>query len=60
MATDHPQEDPAVRGEQPGVVGTSPPPEAENQSTVPPGNGDLDEQALERSREGLEQAGGGH
>ncbi|MGI8440521.1 MAG: hypothetical protein ACR2NV_10100 [Thermoleophilaceae bacterium] len=39
---------------------TSPAPEAENQATVPPGNGDLDEDALARGRETLQQAGGGH
>jgi len=39
---------------------TSPAPEAENQATVPPGNGDLDEDAMARGRETLQQAGGGH
>jgi len=39
---------------------TSPPPGAGNQATTPPGNPDVDEDALEKSEEGLEQAGGGH
>ncbi len=39
---------------------TSPAPEADNQATVPPGNGDLDEDAVARGRETLQQAGGGH
>ena len=29
-------------------------------ATAPPGQGDRDEQAMEKSREGLERAGGGH
>jgi hypothetical protein len=31
-----------------------------HQATSPPGQGDRDEQAMEKSREGLELAGGGH
>jgi hypothetical protein len=29
-------------------------------ATAPPGQGDLDRVAADKSREGLEQAGGGH
>ena len=60
--SDYPEQDrpAAPQAERGDAVGTSPPPEAENQSTVPPGNGALDEDALVRSRDGLDQAGGGH
>ncbi|MGI8675220.1 MAG: hypothetical protein ACR2KD_07980 [Thermoleophilaceae bacterium] len=40
--------------------GTSPPAEAQNQATAPPGNGELDESALADGLHRLEQAGGGH
>lgn len=40
--------------------GTSPPPEAQNQATVPPGNGPLNESALASGLDRLEQAGAGH
>jgi hypothetical protein len=40
--------------------GTSPPAEAQNQATAPPGNGELDESALADGLHCLEQAGGGH
>ena len=30
------------------------------EATTPPGQGDLDEEAAEKSRENLDQAGGGH
>lgn len=39
---------------------TSPPAEDQNQSTTPPGNPPADEDAVRKSEEGLEQAGGGH
>lgn len=41
-------------------AGTSPPPEQGDQATKPPGNPPVDEEALEQSREKLDQAGGGH
>lgn len=40
--------------------GTSPPPDAHNQATVPPGNGPLNESALASGLDRLEQAGAGH
>ncbi len=40
--------------------GTSPPADAQNQATAPPGNGELDESALADGLHRLEQAGGGH
>ena len=49
---------PSQEGSDEGA--TSPPPEDENQSTTPPGNPPVDEEALRKGREGLEQAGGGH
>ena len=39
---------------------TSPPQDNPAEANSPPGNGDLDEQALEQGREKLDQAGGGH
>ncbi len=39
---------------------TSPPPEAQNQATAPPGNPGLNEDALRMGREILGQAGAGH
>ena len=39
---------------------TSPPGGKTHEATTPPGQGDLDEEAADKSREGLEQAGGGH
>ena len=39
---------------------TSPPEGTNNQSTTPPGNGEVDQDALDKGRENLEQAGGGH
>ena len=39
---------------------TSPPGGKTHEATTPPGQGDLDEEAAEKSRENLEQAGGGH
>ncbi len=35
------------------------PPDQTHEATTPPGQGDLDEEAADKSREGLEQAGGG-
>jgi len=39
---------------------TSPPGGKTWEATKPPGQGDLDQEAVEKSREGLERAGGGH
>ena len=38
---------------------TSPPDET-HEATTPPGQGDLDEEAVKEAEEGLGQAGGGH
>ena len=38
---------------------TSPPGGKTHEATTPPGQGDLDEEAADRSREGLERAAGG-
>jgi hypothetical protein len=39
---------------------TSPPGGRTHEATSPPGQGDVDQDAVDKSREGLEQAGGGH
>jgi hypothetical protein len=39
---------------------TSPPEGKTHEATKPPGQGDLDREAEEKSREGLDRAGGGH
>jgi len=39
---------------------TSPPDGKTHEATTPPGQGDRDEEAVEKSEDGLEQAGGGH
>ena len=39
---------------------TSPPGGKTHEATTPPGQGDLDQEAADKSREGLERAGGGH
>ena len=39
---------------------TSPPGGRTHEATTPPGQGDLDRDAVDKSREGLERAGGGH
>ena len=39
---------------------TSPPAEGPHEATSPPGSGDTDDEAAEKGREGLDQAGGGH
>lgn len=39
---------------------TSPPGGKTHEATTPPGQGDLDEEAATKSREGLDRAGGGH
>lgn len=49
---------PEQEGEEQGI--TSPPPEDANQSTTPPGNPPVDKDAVRKSEDGLEQAGGGH
>ena len=44
--------------ERPSI--TSPPGGTTHEATTPPGQGDLDEEAAGKSREGLDRAGGGH
>ena len=39
---------------------TSPPGGKIHEATTPPGQGDLDEDAVKKGREGLDRAGGGH
>ena len=39
---------------------TSPPGGKTHEATTPPGQGELDEDAAGKSREGLDRAGGGH
>ncbi len=50
------QDDPG--DERPSL--TSPPGGKTHEATTPPGQGDLDEEAVDKSREGLDRAGGGH
>ena len=45
--------------EQPGGETTSPE-EPTHEATTPPGNPEVDEEAVEEAEEGLGQAGGGH
>lgn len=53
----HAQKEPTT--ERPTI--TSPPGGKTHEATSPPGQGDLDEEAVEKSREALERAaGGGH
>jgi hypothetical protein len=47
-----------AESERPSI--TSPPGGKTHEATTPPGQGDLDEDAAEKSRENLERAGGGH
>lgn len=49
---------PRQHGDDDGA--TSPPEGTPAEATTPPGNPDVDEQAVEREREQLDQAGGGH
>jgi len=39
---------------------TRPPGGKTHEATTPPGQGDLDQDAAEKSKEGLDRAGGGH
>ena len=39
---------------------TTSPPDPIHEATTPPGQGDRDEDAIEKAEEKLEQAGGGH
>ena len=39
--------------------GTTPPDET-HEATTPPGSGDVDDEAVERAEDELDQAGGGH
>jgi hypothetical protein len=52
------QDDRPEDGERPSL--TSPPGGRTHEATTPPGQGDLDEEAADKSREGLDRAGGGH
>ena len=40
--------------------GTSPDADRTSDASSPPGGGERDEEAIKRSEEGLDQAGGGH
>ncbi len=40
--------------------GITSPPDPTHEATTPPGNGDLDSDALQKGEETIEQAGGGH
>jgi hypothetical protein len=40
--------------------GITSPPDPTHEATTPPGNGDLDQDALKKAEEGLETPGGGH
>ena len=51
----HAQKEPGE--ERPSI--TSPPGGKTHEATTPPGQGDLDEEAADKSREGLERATGG-
>jgi hypothetical protein len=48
----------AAGGQRPSL--TSPPGGRTHEATKPPGQGDVDQDAVDKSREGLERAGGGH
>ena len=39
---------------------TTSPPDPTHEATTPPGNADVDQDALDKGRENLDQAGGGH
>jgi len=39
---------------------TTSPSEPTHEATTPPGNADVDQDALDKGRENLDQAGGGH
>jgi hypothetical protein len=43
-------------GERP----TTSPPDPTHEATTPPGNPDVDQEAVEKGEDNLEQAGGGH
>lgn len=55
---DQQHEDSQDAGHRPSS--TSPPEGKTHEATKPPGQGDLDREAVEKSREGLDRAGGGH
>ena len=55
---DEPRTDEDADAERPSS--TSPPGGKTHEATTPPGQGELDEDAADKSRENLEQAGGGH
>lgn len=49
------QEDPA-REDRP----TTSPPDPTHEATTPPGNADVDQDAVDKAKANLDQAGGGH
>jgi len=49
------QEDPAGEDSP-----TTTPPDPTHEATTPPGNPDIDQEALDEGRDKLDQAGGGH
>jgi len=49
------QEDPAGEDRP-----TTTPPDPTHEATTPPGNPDVDQEALDEGRDKLDQAGGGH
>lgn len=51
-------QDEGVRDERPSI--TSPPGGKTHEATTPPGQGEVDEEAVDKSLEGLDRAGGGH
>ena len=59
MTDEHKQESEEDAGEERPSI-TSPPGGKTHEATTPPGQGDLDEEAAGKSREGLDRAGGGH
>ncbi len=56
---DEQQPDDTEAAEKGGSI-TSPPGGKTHEATTPPGQGDRDEDAIRRSEEKLDQAGGGH
>ncbi len=59
MTDEHKQQSEDDAGEERPSI-TSPPGGKTHEATTPPGQGDLDQEAVDKSREGLERASGGH
>ncbi len=55
MCENQPRDDNEREREQ-----TTSPPDETHEATTPPGSGELDQEAVERGEERLDQAGGGH